>query len=154
MTADTVFPIASISKTVTALALVRLAQQGKVDLEAPVRRYLPDFAVQDPGATRDVAVWHLLTQTPGWEGQLSGEDRGIESLTHFAASLTALPQLAAPGAADILAYAKFHLGDGTGGDGQPVLSRAALEAMRKPRVKKIGTDDEMGLGGTCARWVA
>ena len=231
MTADTVFPIASISKTVTALALVRLAEQGKVDLEAPVRRYLPDFAVQDPGATRDVAIWHLLTHTPGWEGQLSGEDRGVESLTHFAASQTALPQLAAPGAvwsynnagftiagriievvtgkrihealnelvvqplglrrtfsrteeavtyrfaaahrspsgtltvarpitrsstvtaggmwmslADILAYAKFHLGDGTGRDGKPVLSRVSLEAMRKPRVKKIGTDDEMGLG--------
>src|SRR5215813_9564748 len=43
VTADTVFTIASISKTFTATALIRLEQQNKVDLMSPVRRYLPDF---------------------------------------------------------------------------------------------------------------
>ena len=41
--------------------------------------YLPDFAVADGGDTR-VAIWHLLTHTPGWEGQLTPEDRGVHSL--------------------------------------------------------------------------
>ena len=76
VTPDTVFTIASISKTFTATALVRLEQQGKVELKAPVRRYLTDFRVQDDAASRDVTVLHLLTHTPGWEGQLTGEDRG------------------------------------------------------------------------------
>ena len=231
LTADTVFPIASISKTVTATAIMRLVEQGKLELDAPVRRYIPEFAVADPDATRDVAVWHLLTHTPGWEGQLSPEDRGITSLSHFAESQRELPQLAPPGTiwsynnagftiagrvievatgqrihealrglviepigltrtftrtedavtyrfaaahrstdgkvtvarpisrsstvtaggvwmslADILAYAKFHLGDGTGAGGKPVLTRKSLELMRTARVKKVGTDDEMGLG--------
>ena len=47
---------------------------------------------------------------------------------------------------DILTYGQFHLGDGTGRNGQQVLTRASLEQMRTPRVKKTGTDDEMGLG--------
>ena len=47
VTAHTVFPIASISKTFAATAMMRLVEQGKVDLRAPVRNYLPDFRVQD-----------------------------------------------------------------------------------------------------------
>ena len=78
---------------------MKLVEQGRVDLKAPVRTYLPDFAVQDPAATKDVAVWHLLTHTPGWEGQLSTEDRGVDALAHFVTTIMRdLPQLAPPGA--------------------------------------------------------
>ena len=97
VTPDTVFALASITKTVTATAMMRLVEQGKVDLNAPVRRYLPDFAVQDQTVSRDVAVWHLLTHTPGWEGQLTSEDRGAQTLADFITSMKDLPQLAAPG---------------------------------------------------------
>ena len=51
VTPDTVFALASISKTVTATAMMRLVEQGKVDLNAPVQQYLPDFKVQDDAAT-------------------------------------------------------------------------------------------------------
>src|SRR6185295_10038536 len=47
VTNQTVFPLASISKTVTTTALLRLVEQGKADLHAPVRKYLPDFRVAD-----------------------------------------------------------------------------------------------------------
>jgi hypothetical protein len=47
---------------------------------------------------------------------------------------------------DLLAYAAFHLGDGRGPGGKPVLTRASVEVMRTARVKKAGTDDEMGVG--------
>jgi len=97
ITPDTVFALASISKTVTTTAIMRLVEQGKIDLAAPVRRYLPDFRVQDEAATRDVAIWHLLTHTPGWEGQLTTEDRGTDTLAHFVETMKDLPQLAAPG---------------------------------------------------------
>src|SRR5438876_506142 len=46
VTAHTVFPIASISKTFAATAMMRLVEQGKVDLRAPVRTYIPDFRVR------------------------------------------------------------------------------------------------------------
>jgi CubicO group peptidase (beta-lactamase class C family) len=101
ITPHTVFPIASISKTFAATAIMRLVEQGKIDLKAPVRRYLPDFRVRDETVSRDVTVWHLLTHLGGWEGQVSGPDHGPESLKDFVASptVTDLMQVAPPGAA-------------------------------------------------------
>lgn len=99
VTAHTVFPIASISKTFAATAAMRLVEQGKLDLRAPVRTYLPDFKVRDEAASRDVTVWHLLTHLGGWEGQVSGPDRGTETLAHFLTTITDLMQVAPPAAA-------------------------------------------------------
>jgi CubicO group peptidase (beta-lactamase class C family) len=99
ITAHTVFPIASISKTFTATLMMRLIEQGKVDLRAPVRTYLPDFHVQDETVSRDVTIWNLLTHTAGWEGQVSGPDRGEETLKNFVGTLGGLMQLAPPGLA-------------------------------------------------------
>lgn len=83
----TVFPIASISKTFAATAAMRLVEQGKLDLKAPVRTYLPDFRVKDEAASRAVTVWNLLTHTPGWEGQVSGPERGEDTLRNFVATV-------------------------------------------------------------------
>ncbi|HTE43871.1 MAG TPA: serine hydrolase domain-containing protein [Gemmatimonadaceae bacterium] len=233
ITAHTVFPIASISKTFAATAIMRLVEQGKVDLKAPVRKYLPDFRVRDEAASRDVTVWHLLTHMGGWEGQVSGPDRGSETLKDFVASptVTDLLQVAPPGAAwsynnagfsfagrvievaaggisinrairdlvfqplglehagttpgefivqrfaaghltrngtptlqrpfvpsssvtaggvglcitDLLAYARFHMGDGTAANGERVLKRESLELMRTAQALKQGTDDSIGI---------
>ena len=95
----TVFPIASISKTFAATAMMRLVEQGKVDLQAPVRKYLPDFKVRDAAVSREVTVWNLLTHTSGWEGQVSGPERGEDTLRHFVTTITDLMQVAPPGAA-------------------------------------------------------
>ena len=99
VTGHTVFPIASISKTFAATAMMRLVEQGKVDLKAPVRTYLPDFRVRDEAASRDVTVWHLLTHLGGWEGQVSGPDRGSDTLKNFLTTITDLMQVAPPGKA-------------------------------------------------------
>jgi CubicO group peptidase (beta-lactamase class C family) len=99
VTEHTVFPIASISKTFAATAMMRLVDQGKVDLHATVRTYLPDFRVRDEAVSRDVTVWHLLTHLGGWEGQVSGPERGTETLKTFVGSITDLMQVAPPGAA-------------------------------------------------------
>lgn len=58
---DTIYPICSISKTFTAAAVLKLAEQGKVDLDAPVARY---FA-SDPLPGRAVTVRQLLNHTSG-----------------------------------------------------------------------------------------
>jgi CubicO group peptidase (beta-lactamase class C family) len=65
-----VFPIASISKTVAATAMMRLHDEGRLDIERTVQSYLPEFTLADDEAAREVRLWHLLTHTPGWEGQL------------------------------------------------------------------------------------
>ena len=81
---------------------MRLHDQGRLDVEAPVRDYLPGFALADDDAARTVKVWHLMTHTPGWEGQLDTADRGPATSEHFVESLRTLPQHAPPG--EVWAY--------------------------------------------------
>ncbi|MFC4060880.1 serine hydrolase domain-containing protein [Planomonospora corallina] len=64
ITEDTPMPLASLSKSFTALAVLRLADQGRIDLDAPVRSYLPEFTMADPRAAR-ITVRQLLQQTSG-----------------------------------------------------------------------------------------
>ncbi|HEX8031762.1 MAG TPA: serine hydrolase domain-containing protein [Vicinamibacterales bacterium] len=100
VTPHTVFPIASISKTFAATMMMRLVEQGKLDLKAPVRKYLPEFKVRDEAVSRDVTVWNLLTHTAGWEGQVSGPERGEDTLRNFVATVMPdLMQVAPPTAA-------------------------------------------------------
>ncbi len=61
---DAVHRVASISKLVTATALLRLVEQGRVDLDAPVTRYLPGFAPHDPFGV-PVTLRHLLSHRAG-----------------------------------------------------------------------------------------
>jgi serine beta-lactamase-like protein LACTB len=47
-TADTVYRVGSVSKLFTDIAVMRLVEQGKLDLDAPVANYLPDFKPENP----------------------------------------------------------------------------------------------------------
>jgi CubicO group peptidase (beta-lactamase class C family) len=65
VTPKTPFIIGSISKTFTAVAVMQLVESGKVDLDAPVQRYLPWFRVADPEASAQITVRSLLNHTSG-----------------------------------------------------------------------------------------
>lgn len=65
VTPQTPFIIGSISKTFTALALMQLVEAGKVDVDAPVQRYLPWFSLADSHASARITVRNLLNQTSG-----------------------------------------------------------------------------------------
>ena len=65
VTPQTPFLIGSVTKPFTALAVLQLAEAGKVDLDAPVRKYLPWFSVADAGASARITVRHLMTMTSG-----------------------------------------------------------------------------------------
>jgi CubicO group peptidase (beta-lactamase class C family) len=65
-TPQTPFFIGSLTKSVTAVAVMQLVEAGKVELDAPVQHYLPWFRVADPQATAQVTVRHLLNQTSGF----------------------------------------------------------------------------------------
>jgi len=65
MTSDTPFVIGSLSKAFTATAVLQLVDQGKVDLDAPIQRYVPEFTLADANAAAKVTVRHLLNQTSG-----------------------------------------------------------------------------------------
>ena len=99
VTDHTVFPIASISKTFAATAMMRLVEQGKIDLKATVRKYLPAFKVRDDNVAREATIWNLLTHSGGWEGQISGPERGEDTLRNFVATTMADNMQIAPPAA-------------------------------------------------------
>jgi CubicO group peptidase (beta-lactamase class C family) len=65
VTPQTPFHIGSISKSLTALAVMQLVEQGEVDLDAPVRAYLPWFQVANEDVSQAITVRHLLHQTSG-----------------------------------------------------------------------------------------
>src|SRR5215207_5758984 len=65
VTPETPFKIGSMSKSFTALAIMQLVEDGKVELDAPVKRYLPWFRVATPGASSRITVRNLLNQTSG-----------------------------------------------------------------------------------------
>ncbi len=62
---QTPFLIGSLTKSFTALAVMQLVEAGKIDLNAPVQRYLPWFRVADPSDSAQITVRQLLNQTSG-----------------------------------------------------------------------------------------
>lgn len=62
---ETPFIIGSLSKSFTALAIMQLVEAGTVELDAPVRRYIPWFRIADEAASAKITVRHLLNQTSG-----------------------------------------------------------------------------------------
>ncbi len=98
VTDGTVFQIGSITKAFTASAVMQLVDTWKVELDQPVRRYLPDFRLGDPDATDTLTVRHLLTHTGGfWGDDFTDQGIGDDALTKAVAALSGIRQLTRPG---------------------------------------------------------
>lgn len=232
VTADTLFQVGSISKTVTATMIMMLVETGKVDLEAPFQSYFPEFKVNDETAASQATIRHLLTHTSGWAGDVfedtgEGDDAGArymalmaevgqlapigtlwsynnanfyllghliemvlgesylsavqrmlfdplgmtqtflrpaDVITHrFAVGHLivdgkvkvgrpwALPRAIYPVGgivtcvADLLRYARFHMGDGRTASGQQLLSPESLALMQQPHFEIGGANQAIGL---------
>ena len=66
MTPSTQVGIGSVTKTFTALAAMQLHEQGVVDIDQPLSRYLPEFRIRTHGEDRDqVTLRRLITHTSG-----------------------------------------------------------------------------------------
>jgi CubicO group peptidase (beta-lactamase class C family) len=90
----TLFMIGSTSKTFTATALMRLVDDGRVSLDDPVVRHLPDFRLKDRAATRALTLRHLVTHTGGWDGDIDTDTGwGDDALARYVEALSAQPQL-------------------------------------------------------------
>ncbi len=91
----TAFLLGSMSKSFTAVAVMQLVEAGKLDLDMPVRTYLPDFRVADEAASGQITLRHLLHHTSGIPSWAMAGD-GADLKTHVAA-LADAPLDAAPG---------------------------------------------------------
>jgi CubicO group peptidase (beta-lactamase class C family) len=110
VTPDTLFLLASITKTYTATALMRLVAEGLVELEAPVRRYVPELVLADERAAAQITVLHLLNHTSGLDWRLiydSGE--GDDALARLVAHLAELKLVAPPGTRASYSQAGYDL---------------------------------------------
>jgi len=95
----TLFQIGSTAKTFTATAIMVLVEQGLIELDRPVRRYLPELQLRDESTAETLTVGQLLNHTAGWDGGDTWTDtgEGDDALERSVALLADLPQQFAAG---------------------------------------------------------
>lgn len=93
--ARTLFQIGSTSKTFCGTAAMRLVEQGKLDLDAPLRTYLPDLTLRDADVAAQVTMRHALGHAGGWVGDYFEDlSDGDDALARYVAKMAELPQQA------------------------------------------------------------
>lgn len=118
---DTAFQLASATKVFTAVALLRLVEEGSLGLDDPVSRFLPDA----PEAWSRITVRHLADHTSGLSDELPSHDGSMAGLV---AAAMATPLLFEPGA-----QARYGFTDG-------VVLRAVMEAAADMPFERIIED--------------
>ena len=94
VTAETLFQIGSISKSFTGTILMQLAEQGKVNLDSPVKRYIKDLKLKDKKVEKQVTIRHLLTHMGGWVGDYFNDfGTGDDALDKMVKDIAKLPQI-------------------------------------------------------------
>ncbi|MFJ6498538.1 beta-lactamase family protein [Streptomyces virginiae] len=106
----TLFQVGSATKTFTAVALMRLVADGRVDLDVPVRRYVPELVLADEKAADTITVMNLLNHTSGlgWNIVVDTGD-GDDALTAFVGKLADLEVIGRPGARASYSQAAYNL---------------------------------------------
>jgi CubicO group peptidase (beta-lactamase class C family) len=67
---DTLFVLGSVTKTYTATAIMRLVEAGRVELDAPARRYVPELRLPDEDAAAQITILNLLNHTAGLDTRM------------------------------------------------------------------------------------
>ncbi|MFC6082715.1 serine hydrolase domain-containing protein [Sphaerisporangium aureirubrum] len=97
-TTDSVFQIGSITKLWTSALVMQLVDDGVIDLDAPLRTYLPGFTVGDAAASAAITTRQLLCHVAGFEGDIfTDTGRGSDAVERYLASIRDIPQLFEPG---------------------------------------------------------
>lgn len=99
MTPDTLFLTGSITKVWTTTLLMSLVEQGLVDLDAPVKRYLPELVLGDPEAADALVVRHLVTHSTGTDASdlIADVGEGDDAIANWVPLLADVGQLFRPG---------------------------------------------------------
>jgi CubicO group peptidase (beta-lactamase class C family) len=115
--ASTSFFLGSLSKSFTALAVLQLASEGKVNLDAPVRRYIPWFKVGDGSESDKITVLQLLDQTSGISTKAGLTELSFAPSTTFTQAIKgfeAFPLTSPPGKKFQYSDANYCIGAGRG----------------------------------------
>lgn len=137
VTPDTLFQIGSITKLYTAALCLQLVEEGRLDLDQPVRDVLPGFAVADADVSARLTLRHLLNHTSGIDGDYfrdagRGEDR-VEKYVHLLKNVAQVHPLGAMfsycNAGFVVAGRMIEMASGMGWD----------KAVRNRLAKPLGT---------------
>lgn len=78
---------------------MRLVEQGRVDLDEPVRTYVPELRLRDEDVSARVTVLQLLNHTAGWAGDLMDDTGdGDDALARYVALMADIEQVTPLGA--------------------------------------------------------
>ncbi|MFJ4167301.1 serine hydrolase [Microbacterium sp. NPDC089698] len=92
-TDDSLFQIGSMTKVWTTTAIMRLVDDGVLDLDRPVVEYLPEFRSSEDEITRTVTLRHLLNHTSGIDGDVfTDTGRGDDALENYVGILDGVAQ--------------------------------------------------------------
>ncbi len=107
---DTLFIVASITKTFTATMLMRLVAEEKVELNALVRRYVPEFRLKDQQAADKITVLNLLNHTSGLDWRVNADTgEGDDALERYVAKMAEMELIALPGTRTSYSQAGYNL---------------------------------------------
>ncbi|MFC9995872.1 serine hydrolase domain-containing protein [Nocardia sp. NPDC127526] len=107
---DTLFALSSISKSYTASVIMKLVDKGRIDLDAPVRTYVPELELSDERIAAQITVKQLLNHTAGLEWSIINDTgEGDDGLAKFVAELKAIPLIAEPGTRASYSQAGYNL---------------------------------------------
>ncbi|CAN5436158.1 hypothetical protein BH18VER1_BH18VER1_08600 [soil metagenome] len=106
---DTPFVIGSLSKLFTATAVMQLVDAGKIDLDQPVQRYLPDFHLAEEDASRQITVRHLLNQNSGIPTSAPRATGAKPTLVDHVAALWTTDLVERPGGAHVYASPNYQV---------------------------------------------
>jgi CubicO group peptidase (beta-lactamase class C family) len=107
---DTLYVLGSLTKTYTATTLMHLVAEGKVELEAPVHRYVPELRLKDDQAAKNITVLQLLNHTAGLDwGLIVDTGEGDDALARYVANMLQLEHIAPPGTRASYSQAGYNL---------------------------------------------
>ena len=143
--ADTLFQIGSITKTFTGTVAMMLVEQGRLDLDAPLRTYLPKLRLKDEEAAARVTMRHLLQHTAGWVGDYFDDTGpGEDALRRMVTRMAKLPQLTPLGEVWSYNNSGFYLA----GRVIEVLTRKPYEQLVKETIfEPLGMDHSFFFAG-------
>ncbi len=91
---ETLFQFGSTGKTFTSTAIMRLVEQGKIDLNAPVQTYVPELRLKDEDVAQRVTVLQLLNHSAGWQGDyFEDTGRGDDAVAKYVETMADLDQV-------------------------------------------------------------
>lgn len=107
---ETLYELGSATKPFTATAVMRLVAHGKVELDAPVRRYIPELRLEDEQTAAEITVLNLLNHTAGldWAFLIDTGD-GDDALAAYVARLDKLKLIAPPGSRASYSQSGYNL---------------------------------------------